>query len=176
LTTRNPNNIEQNMTFTYNPTLAHENGFLTLPMKDFSSHYALYEHRLIDKVIYLGICKLTDIYSFPDARQNTEWLRFITGDVPIIVKVLRTAPRAIDLQNERYRLIQALRPPCNVSGNQLHGQHVMIECVEDGQRYPTQLEAAKAYGISQSALSNHLAGRVGYRTLKNHTFKKVANK
>ena len=52
-------------------------------------------------------------------------------------------------------------------------RNVAIECIETGETWGNAKECVKACGMSQSALSNHLNGKAGYKHVKNLTYKRM---
>lgn len=53
-------------------------------------------------------------------------------------------------------------------------RNAAIECVETGETWNSAKECVKACGLSQSALSNHLNGKPGYKQVKGLTYRRVA--
>lgn len=50
----------------------------------------------------------------------------------------------------------------------------MIECVETGERYESVEKAAQAIGGAASAISPHLRGVAGFKTVKGYTFRRIS--
>ena len=48
-----------------------------------------------------------------------------------------------------------------------------VKCIETGEMYKSGYAAAKAMGLSWSALSNHLNNKPGFKTVKGFTFVRV---
>lgn len=137
--------------------------------------FCCYAHSDADGVVqYIGHCKLMEVYAFPDARRNSQWPIVFAGKV-LVINILAVSPVELETLNYRYNAIQAQRPHCNVNGfeRQSLTAAVAIECIETGERFPTITAAAIAHGVSQSQLSNHLAGRKYFHRVQGRTYRRV---
>ena len=52
-------------------------------------------------------------------------------------------------------------------------QGATVRCVTDGAVYPSIAACARAYGVSATMISNHLAARPGYTHVRGNKFEKV---
>ena len=121
------------------------------------------------ETLFIGSARLIELYAFPDAQRNTEWLRRVTPDTQLIVTVLYLGDK-VECWNEASRLsLTEPRPICNRLGLNMHGSSRPILC-SNGQRYETQTEAAQALGINQAQLSQHLQRKPGFKSVKGLTF------
>ena len=67
--------------------------------------------------------------------------------------------------------LQGSTPPLNGS-LKLYNSDAFIQCLENGRFYKSSVDVAKIFGVAQSALSNHLRGVTGYRSVKGLHFKR----
>lgn len=129
--------------------------------------WCVYEHHVAleagqpPQVIHVGACRLIDAFRLGDARQNTEWQAIFEHGGHVLVRIVSTT-------DNRMEAIQAARahlatfnpmPRCNMHGYNARGTARPVRC-SNGITYRTQSEAANALGITQSAVSQHLAGHI----------------
>lgn len=144
----------------------------------FPVQWCVYEHHLSDPTtgrddhIYIGVCKLVEVYHFPDAKRNSEWTTRVTPQSVITIKIIQTGDRA-DCINERGRMLSVTRPVCNMRGFDYIGRSTGVFCNENGMLYESQSEAAKALGLHQARISGHLAGKPGYARVGGYTFRRA---
>lgn len=155
-----------------------ENAYVRLKVGDFEEMFCTYEHWLQDKdfkedakLMYVGCCKLREVWLFPDARRNNEWQRHFVQDALVTVRIVLTSKRLVDCQNAMTKIFREQQPICNVKGYRTTGQ-TMVTCNETGEQFPSILAAARAKGLSQSQLTNHVNNRAGFRTVKGLTFRR----
>ena len=113
--------------------------------------------------IWVGIVKLRNVFHFNEPAKNNQWRNYVTPESNIMVTINVTGS-AMECQHETNKLINALKPVCNVHG---HNFSKRILC-SNGQMYKTQSEAAADLGINQSAISAALSGRL--RSVKGYSF------
>lgn len=127
------------------------------------------------QVFYAGVCKLADVFRYPDAYKNTYWRATINDQSIIKTTVLATSDKINDMYHELAFFNRNIgRPTANAKGFQQSGT-AMITCIEGpnaGKTYLTQERCAIENGISQPALSNHLNGRQGYQMVRGQRFKR----
>lgn len=135
-----------------------------------SGNFIVYEIWQDSALIYLGVCKFASLYALPDAANNSEFMK--RSKQPFTVRVLATGTRH-DCVNYRQALAKQLPEPpvCNKLG--AIGRHAAVMCIEDNRIFRTQEEAAKAYGVTQPTISNHLRGCHGYGNVNGKTFRRV---
>lgn len=129
--------------------------------------WCVYEHWLFndthqcDVLVYMGLCKLSQVFGMPDAHRNSEWGKLVTPATVLTIKITATGTH-VECANQRGRNLLALtaRPHCNQLGFDMTGTSARIVCNETGQEFSTQAECAEAQGISQGNLSLHLAGKL----------------
>lgn len=66
--------------------------------------------------------------------------------------------------------LQGTTPPLNIYNKTYNNTH-FIQCIENGKFYKTAADVVRIFNISQSALSNHLRGLPGHRSIKGLHFK-----
>lgn len=155
-----------------------ENAHIRLKVEDFEDAFCTYEHWLQDpefkedaKLMYVGYCKLSEVWLFPDARRNNEWQKhFLQGNL-VIIRIVLTSKRLIDCQNAMTKVYREQRPICNVKGYRTSGR-TMVTCNETGETFDSILQAARAKGLSQSQLTNHINNRPGHKSVKGLTFRR----
>jgi len=156
-----------------NVAMSPQQSFIVAHMRDFGRLYCVYEHHdADDNLLYIGVCKLIEVFSFPDARQNSEWIKRFPADSVVIIKITMTSPDINVCNNARHRQMLSLRPICNVLGFSYVGMKLKIICNETGEEFESVSEAARAHNLTQSHLSNHLNQKAGHRSVKGRTYRK----
>lgn len=79
----------------------------------------------------------------------------------IVTPVAAVFENEVDAENYKSLLKLTRVPP----------RHVL--CNETGERWKTLKEAAQAHNLAESALSNHLNGKPGHKTVKGRTYRRV---
>ena len=128
------------------------------------------------QVKYVGVCALTEVLTFADARCNSKWPDiFLAPNVPIIVTVESVHETEQEAIKARHDYISTLpvKPICNVKGFWIAPHRQDVICNETGERWKTIKEAAQAHNLSESALSNHLNGKTGHKSVKGRTYRRV---
>lgn len=157
-------------------TLQAQQSVVMADFTTFDKQWCVYEHHLHEpgeetlKVIYVGACKLANVYALADAMRNTHWatLKHTRPGSFLYVKVIMTGER-VECMNAsvKHILSHNPRPVCNQYGRDTSGWIRPILC-SNGQEYATQQEAALALGLNQGQISQHLAGNV--KSVKGFTF------
>lgn len=149
-------------------------------MHQYENAHCVYEHwgyinpndpNETEQCVYVGVCKLRDVFTFPDARANTEWSRVFSATSALTIAIIAVSDSIHDCMNYRYQIVQNKQPYCNVYGAAVN-KPLKIICNETGETFESAAAACKAYDLSPSQLSNHLRGLSGYRTVKGKTFRK----
>lgn len=128
------------------------------------------------QVKYVGMCALTEVLNFTDARCNSLWPDiFLKPDAQIIITVESLHGSEQEAIKARYDFINALpvKPICNAKGYNIAPHRQDVLCNETGERWKSVKETAQAHNLSESALSNHLNGKPGYRTVKGRTYRRI---
>lgn len=132
--------------------------------------------------IYIGTCSPEQLLSPTEARQNTKWFEEIDIRYKDRVVILNVSVLHVTLtQEEADKLaaieIAARQPYCNMLGTRKDGNKAAIETWVNEQivQYPSIAAAAKALGIPAPSISNHLANRPGYKTVKGLQFRRVSS-
>ncbi len=149
------------------------NGVLFTTLSDLALLHCVYLHKLDGVVFFVGLQPLNDAYQCLDARSNSEWAKFIGNNV-FTMELDMVSTDRFQLASRRFQLIQHHKPHANLAGSEMvSGVSNAIMCNETGERFATMSAAAMAHGISQSQLSNHIAGRKYYARIKGRTYKRV---
>lgn len=157
--------------------LTNHNAALELSVADMRDHFCVYAQYLNgenETPFYVGVCKLVDVFKYPDAYKNTHWRKTINDQSTIKTLIVATSDKVAECYHNHNFIVTNYKPTCNVLGYQAAGKTV-ITCIKGpnaGQSYATQLEAATKNGISQPSLCNHLNGRAGYENVRGMIFKR----
>ena len=155
------------------PGVTPAQSFVVAKTRDFSKLWCVYHHHdANDTLVYIGVCKLTELFSLPDARQNSEWVKRFGDDEPVIIKLQMVCEDVVFCNNTRFRQVQELKPVCNMIGFSYGLQRVRIVCDQTGETFDSISEAARAHNLTQSALSNHVNRKRGHNSVKGRTYRK----
>lgn len=120
------------------------------------------------EVMYNGHCRLTELFAMPDARANILFDECFPPDRPLLLCMVSEHP------DRAHAALAARNLPAGRM-NRADGmrRHAMIECVETGEKWHSAMDACRAHGLPQPALSNHLNGKPGYNSVKGRTYRRV---
>jgi hypothetical protein len=146
----------------------------------FNKQWCMYEHWMFDDtaqadvLLYVGLCRLSEVFHFHDARRNSEWMKRVQPSTTLTIRIAMTGTRK-ECTDQRGIYIHALptRPICNMIGFDVVGTSPGIICNETNVRYASQVEACEALGLNQGRLSSHLAGKPGAVSLNGYTFRRA---
>lgn len=141
-----------------------------ISVKDILRDHCVYEVWRGETLLYLGCCHLHQVWKMPDFKINAWFIKNVDVDEPLSIAVKWVGDR-IDCYNKRGQMLRAVMP----DGNRyiMIQSKMLIMCNEDGKKYRTQAEVCEIYGIRQSNLSSHLAGKPGFTTCGGRTFARV---
>lgn len=129
-------------------------------VNNFTNLYAVYEHVLADgKVIFINLCRLTEVFTLKQARDNSEWRKLFANGGGMFINIIHTTNDEIEGRNFASKRIAELgyRPHCNLYGHDLRVHNRRIRC-SNGEIYNSQSDAARALGLHQGNLSKHMKG------------------
>jgi hypothetical protein len=112
-------------------------------------------------VIYVGASPLTEVYRLGEGRSNSEFADIFRNGGHVLVRIIAIGDRhdivrhAINYMRDNFETV----PRCNLRGFNTKGMNRAIRC-SNGTTYDSQTEAARALGISQSAISQVLSGKL----------------
>lgn len=138
-------------------------------IKEANNVWCVFEHHLPPQILYVGACKLIDVFKMREARDNSEWAKIYAngGGVQLAITMITdNRNEAFRVAMERVRSLDPM-PRCNMHGYNMHRTARTLIC-SNGQTYKSQSDAAQALGISQSNISKHLAGDLTH--VNGHTF------
>lgn len=144
---------------------------------NFVNRWCVYSQRTPGAVVYVGYCQATKLLQFPDARKNKTWLNLCQHD-PLLITVV---DGFFDDQEQAGAaaayLVRTHNPVCNRDAASRAAQRPArlggaVICNETGEAYASAAAAARAIGANAAAMSQHLAGAVGYRTIRGLTFRR----
>jgi len=127
--------------------------------------YKLYHHESA-KLLYIGHCELARLFYLPGVD--------LPKNEPFIIEVR-------NLYMNKGMAKKAVIEEININGtppiNQKmppRRQNGPIECIDTGQKFANMSDCIKTHGLTQSALSNHLNGKPGHKTVKGRTYRRTA--
>lgn len=122
------------------------------------------------EVRYIGFCPLTEIMTPPDCRRNNMWFTHVLP-FEYETRVIFIGDK-VECMLKASHLRAQHRPICNAHGHvSTRGQRV--RCLTNGQEFDNATEAATFFGVSKSALSNHLNGRPEFPTVRGMIFERI---
>lgn len=128
----------------------------------------------VDGVIWVGHCRLVEVFDAPDARKNSEWIKRYQSDRSLKIGIvsLHNTPYAMhDAANAMFPIYKQFKPHCNLHGHLMSGAST-VYCVETGVTYESASAACKAFNIANSNMSQHLNNPGSYAKVKGLTFKR----
>ncbi|QWY83186.1 hypothetical protein [Rhizobium phage RHph_X2_24] len=147
------------------------------PLKQIRSFYAVYMHEdaIENRVLYIGVTRLDELFTFNDALCNSMWSDTVDRPeiVNLSVRVVALTEDEREAIMEQRRLIAEHRPFCNVKGYWVAPSRQKILCIETGEIFNSISDVEKAHGISRSAMSNHLNGKTGFKSVRGRTYKRT---
>lgn len=124
-----------------------------------------------NETVFVGISKLTDVMRLPGLPSNISTglhTFFMSTAVDDVMKAanegLRFCENRPDLIDGLKRIIFEIQKPAKRNGRP-------IECLETGERFTSVTSAAAKHGLTLSALSYHLRGLNGHKTVKGKTYR-----
>jgi hypothetical protein len=158
-------------------TLRIFNGNVIGTVDAFPKLWCVYQHIINspsgNMPVYVGICRLHDVFEFPDARRNSSWLEIIgRSGLAFEIKIIATSEHKFECFRHANDLVRSSQPYCNVNGMQIGNSKTSVTCNETGETFATASRCAAAEGISASALSKHLNGQAGWATVKGKTYRR----
>lgn len=142
---------------------------------DIRQLYAIYSHADINgQIKYIGVCPLSELFQMTDATANSLWHdHFGTPLTTLEIRVIALTASETEAYREQMRLINVHSPVCNRKGFYIDAKKQRVECIETGELFENAAAAARAHGVSHSALTNHLNRRAGHKTVKGRTYKRT---
>lgn len=129
--------------------------------------WCTYDHHINGGHVFTGFCRLNDVFTLNDARQNSAWQTATASDQPLTVSVVALGTKQEMMRTAAHR-VKTMRPYANIHGLNHRGFQRKISC-SNGQTYQSQIEAAQILGISQSQISRHMNGE--FRHVRGLVFK-----
>lgn len=111
------------------------------------------------QTIFVGACKLVDVFKLQDGKSNSQWAKIYAQGGNVLLRILATGPDRSEIINYAVKVARAYNPQplCNLHGYTMAGSLRRIAC-SNGETYDNQAHAATALGTHQSAISRHLQG------------------
>lgn len=123
-------------------------------------------------VVYIGVCKLSNLFSIPDARSNVLFDETFDEAQSLLIRLLKQCQTKVEAQRHVIQFINERGTPLM---NCATFQHVnqRIRCVTTGETFKSAKEACDAHDLVPSQLSNHLSKKPSYRTCKGKIYKRI---
>lgn len=123
-----------------------------------------------DIILYLGIGKLSQLFTISEARANPFFHTTFKNNETLIFELADIQPTKAQAMNSYSAMLSYHGMPAMIKNQSLYKG---VECINTGERFPNISACAQSHGIDQGALSKHLRGTVGYRTLKGKMYKRI---
>lgn len=124
-------------------------------------HSATLEAGKPPSVIFVSACRLVDVYKLTEGKTNSDWSALFERGGQLLVRIIATGDK-VDVIKHAQRHARSLPtlPRCNLHGINVRGARRAVLCHQNGRTYATQREASDELGLSQSAISQHLDGKL----------------
>ena len=132
------------------------------------SLFCVYEHSAIIRpgdpfeTVFVGVCRLHELFTMREAFANTEWVRLTdNGAATVTIKIVAISNDVVEAQNFAFMHLRSFPewPRCNKLGYNMHKTARTVVC-SDGREFESQVAAAHAIGITPSAMSQHMRGQL----------------
>lgn len=126
-----------------------------------------------NKLIFIGHCKITQVFSIPDLRAINDYKKYFDDDETYALEVLTYEENSAYAQKTLAATIKELgwTPLMKAALNK--NRRSPIRCITTGEIFNTINEAAFAHGCAASALSNHLRNRPGFVSVKGKHYERI---
>lgn len=139
---------------------------LSMKVTDIVTSWAVYSVRdaATAKIIHIGYERLTSLFTISDTRSNPD----VKPDDTIIMIVTDICSNRGEAMRQHSIRLRAegmtQRPIHRVCG---------VECITTGEIFSSASEVVRQHGVNQSALSNHLNNKSGFRSVKGKIYRKL---
>jgi hypothetical protein len=135
---------------------------------DIDNTWCVYRHLMVftpgepPTLVFINTCKVIDVFLMREARNNSDWCNLAALGCPIVIEIVHTFDDQSAAMRYAHDMVksQPEMPRCNLHGYNMFGSNRIILC-NDGREFTSQAEAARMLGCSQSAISQHMKGRLG---------------
>lgn len=110
--------------------------------------------------VYIGWCKLQDVFRFPDAQRNNLWKDKVKPSDWLTIQITWVGEN-IAIRKQYNVIVREMkpRPICNERGYSTTNGKLPVMC-SNGTTYSSQSEAARLLGLIQGKISLHMSGRL----------------
>lgn len=151
-------------------TIVKADSSLAVDTKSARGLWCVFEHLaqfVADKppeVIFVSVCKLSEVYRLIEGVRNSEWNRIFAEGGTVMVRIVATTEEKHEAQRYAVQHMRTLEkhPRCNLHGVLQHGRTRPIMEIESKIVYASQTDAASKLAISASAISRHLNGQLSH--------------
>jgi hypothetical protein len=114
------------------------------------------------EIVYIGVARLKDAITFNAFNFRPEF----DPDAPYELELLES-------YSNRYEANKAKEMYLMVYGTPVFNRECkrVVRCITTGEVFNTAVEACRKYGIEQSNMTHHMAGHLGFKSLKGLEFK-----
>jgi hypothetical protein len=146
------------------------NASIVLDVRRARDTWCVYEHQVVmqpgepPETIFIGACRVIDVYDMVDARSNSEWQNIFANGGQVLINIIGTTLNRVDAMRTASEMTKTapVIPRCNLLGHNLRSQRRPILCLNNNVRYETQLHASADLGIHASSISRHMRGQASH--------------
>jgi len=146
-------------------TITRHETMIVLPTERPWTIYCAYEHKVQmtadapPETIYVGVCRLTDVYRMGDGNRNSEWQGIFARGGQVLIRIFATSTDRHELTMLATQHMRSLPniPRCNLRGVKTRGRGRAVWC-SNGEVYPNQIDASVRTGVPQSQISRVVNG------------------
>lgn len=140
--------------------------------KELNENYVIYNLRDAQTaaLIYVGTCKQSQVMTIPDARSNPLFASTFKENTKFILNVTHVLPDRASAMECYAAQIKFWGMPEMIRA---HSLAKGVQCLNTGEIFASIKDAAQAHGLDQAALSRHLRGIAGHRTVKGKMYCRV---
>lgn len=154
-------------------TIHHAPGaFLLVQVDRLDTTWTVYQIEQLEPqhtLIYVGVCKTSEVLQLPDARQNNEFLRIAMINRAIGIRFLLTTTDEAAAREQMYALVKQYQPHCNINGKPII-RGARVRCLSTGAIFDNAAAAARFFNVSPTQLSSHLNKKPGFKSVRGLVF------
>lgn len=145
---------------------------ITSKLRDLPNLYVVYSLSTNGVMHYIGVCKMSDLFYTPDARENTLYGACFPEDCVVTIELLYTDNNASLCHFQASNLASEYKPIMNISGF-VHTQNTApITCIDTGEIFQTIEEVVRMHSVNGGALCQHLHNNPRYKTVKGKKYRR----
>lgn len=139
---------------------------------EWTSNFMVYGYAVDGRYLYVGVDTMAKVYTFEKVANVPSWHEF-AHDKPVSVVIFWSTPYKHLAQKHASDIMASLgyAPACNIDREAVRNAG-RIYCNETSQSFANAADACRVLNIHPSALSMHLRGIPGHKTVKGYTFRR----